>query len=161
MGYDFETDKAYNYEEKVSMTLELKKTCYSPGEMVYGTITLRPKQGVQNPLLSSPLATLYLTEYFFYNYIENVYNPHKKINEYVTQVAEENNQLLTLPLNFSNFHNANIMNTVTIPFEFQLPISIYPSCIFGSTAYVKHYLAVEFPSIRAKKTVVIIIKNNL
>ena len=161
MGYDFESDKQYNVEKYVSMTIELKKTCYSPGEMVYGTIILRANQGLQNPLLSSPLATLYLTEYFYYTYSENEYNPHKKMNEFVSKVAEENMPLLKIPLDFRNFLNANIMNNVAIPFQFQIPVNIYPSVIFDTQAYVKHYLCIDFPSIMAKKTVVIVIKNNL
>ena len=160
MGYDFESDKKYNVEKNVSMTIELGKTCYSPGEYLNGTITLRPKEGLQNPLLSSPYATLYLTEYFYYTFSEDEYNPRTKRNEYVSKVAEENNNLLNIPLNFSNFQNANIMNTVTIPFQIQIPLNIYPTVIINSSAYVKHYLCIDFPSILAKKTVIIVIKND-
>ena len=160
MGYDFEADKTYNFEKDISMTITLKKTCYSPGEYVDGTITLRANQGAQNTFLSSPFATLYFTEYFHYTYTDNVYNPRLQRNEFVSKVAEENNPLLTIPLNFSNFQNANIMNPVSIPFQMQIPINIYPTCIFSSSEYVKHYLAIDFPSILAKKTVVVIIKNN-
>jgi hypothetical protein len=63
-------------------------------------------------------------------------------------------------MNFSNFYNANIMTTVNIPFQIQIPMTCYPSCIFDSLTYVKHYLAIDFPSIRAKKTEIIVIKNN-
>ena len=160
MGYDFETDKKYNIEKHVAMDLEIEKTCYSGGEFVHGTITLRPKEGLQNPLLSNPLATLYLTEDFYYTYSENEYNPRTQRNEFVTKVAEEHNIPLTLPLDFQNFYNANIMNTVKIPFQFQIPVNIYPTCIFSSSAYVKHYMSIDFPSIMAKKTLIIIIKNN-
>ena len=147
MGYDFEADKTYNFESDISMTVELKRTCYSPGEYVDGTIILRTKQGIQNTFLTSPFATLYFTEYFHYTYTEDVYNPRLQRNEFVSRVAEENNPLLTIPLNFSNFQNANLMNTVSIPFQFQIPINIYPTCIFSTSEYVKHYLAIDFPSI--------------
>ena len=160
MGYDFESDKEYNIDRYVSMTIELNKTCYSKGEFVEGTIILKPKEGLQDPILSSPFATLYLTEYFYYTYTENEYNHAKNRSEFVTKKAEENIPLLTMPLNFSNFQNANIMNTIKIPFQVQIPLNSYPSLIFDSTSYVKHYLCIEFPSIQAKKTVVIIIKNN-
>lgn len=52
------------------MDLEIEKTCYSGGEFVNGTITLRPKEGLKNPILSNPQATLNLTEYFFYSFVE-------------------------------------------------------------------------------------------
>ena len=160
MGYDFESDKKYNIEKFVSMTIQLNKTCYSPGEYVNGTIILKPKEGLQQPLLQDTNATLYLTEFFYYRYHENQYDPHKKRNESVPKDAEESVPLLTLPMNFSNFYNANIMTTVNIPFQIQIPMTCYPSCIFDSLTYVKHYLAIDFPSIRAKKTEIIVIKNN-
>ena len=160
MGYDFESDKAYNWDNFVSMTIELNKTCYSKGEFVDGTIILKPKEGLQNPLLSNPFATCYLTEYFYYTYTENEFNQVKNRSELVSKVAEENIPLLTVPMNFSNFQNANIMNTVKIPFQIQIPLNSYPSLIFGSTSFVKHYLCIDFPSIQAKKTVIVVIKNN-
>lgn len=160
MGYDFESDKKYNIEKFVSMTIQLNKTCYSPGEYVNGTIILKPKEGLQQPLLQDTNATLYLTEFFYYRYFESQYDPVKKRNESVAKDAEESIPLLTLPMNFSNFYNANIMTTVNIPFQIQIPMNCYPSCIFDSTTYVKHYLAIDFPSIMAKKTEIIVIKNN-
>jgi hypothetical protein len=160
MGYDFESDKAYNVENTVSMTVETQKTCYFPGEFVTGNIILRPKEGISNPLLSNPYANLILTETFHYTYCEDVYNPHKGKKEFTTMTAEESMTLLQMPLNFTNFLNANIMQTVVIPFQVQLPMQIYPSVIFSSDAYVKHHLSIDFPSIQAKKTVIIVIKNN-
>ena len=161
MGYDFETDTKYNVEKSVSMTIELNKTCYSPGEYVNGTIILKPKEGLQNTLLTSPFATLYLTEYFYYTYLEDEFNPKTGRKELNSKVAEENVPLLEIPLNFTNFQNANIMSTISIPFQIQIPQNIYPSLIFDNNSYVKHYLSIDFPSILAKKTVIIIIKNNV
>ena len=160
MGYDFETDKKYNIEKYVSMTIQLNKTCYSPGEYLNGTIILKPKEGLQQPLLHDTNATLYLTEFFYYKYFEEEYDRIQKRKKSVPKVAEETIPLLTLPMNFSNFYNANIMTTVNIPFQIQIPMNCYPSCIFDSTTYVKHYLAIDFPSIMAKKTEIIVIKNN-
>ena len=68
MGYDFESDKNYNYEATVSMTLDTGKTCLSPGEYVNGSISLKPKEGNMNSFLQNPMATLYITEYSYYNY---------------------------------------------------------------------------------------------
>ena len=99
-------------------------------------------------------------QYFYYTYTENEFNQVKNRSELVSKVAEENIPLLTVPMNFSNFQNANIMNTVKIPFQIQIPLNSYPSLIFGSTSFVKHYLCIDFPSIQAKKTVIVVIKNN-
>ena len=59
----------------------------------------------------------------------------------------------------TNFQNANVSTVLKIPFTVQIPLRIYPSCLFGSNTFVKHYLCVDFPSIGAKKTSIIVIKN--
>ena len=159
MGYDFEADKQYNFESTVSMTLELGKTCYSPGEYINGSLSLKPKQGNTNSFLDNPMATLYITEYSYYQYTVNELDPRTNMTHVVTKVAEENVPILNFPLNFSNFQNANINNGLNLPFSVQIPLRIYPSCLFGSQTFVKHYLCVEFPSIGAKKTAIIVIKN--
>ena len=159
MGYDFESDKDYNFESTVSMTLDTGKTCFSPGEYVNGSISLKPKQGNMNSFLQNPMATLYITEYSYYTFTVNELDPRTNMTHVVTKKAEENVPILTYPLDFSNFQNANINNGLKMPFTVQIPLRIYPSCFFGSNTFVKHYLCVEFPSIGAKKTSIIIIKN--
>lgn len=159
MGQDFETDKNYNVEQYVSVTLETNKTCYFGGEMINGTITLRPKEGLSNPLLSSPFATLRITENFHYTYTEKEYCHSKHREEFVTKHADESMTIVELPMNFTNFQNANIMNTVVIPFQVQLPLTVYPSILIDGSCYVKHFLSIDFPSILAKKTVIIVVKN--
>ena len=159
MGYDFESDKQYNYESSISMVLDLGKTCFCPGEYINGNIILRPKEGNNQPFLMNPLATLYLTEYAFYKYTVNEVDPRTNNTHFVTKVAEENVPLLNYPLNLANFHNANVNATLKIPFTVQIPLRIYPSCLFGSNTFVKHYLCIDFPSIGAKKTSIIVIKN--
>ena len=138
MGYDFESDKQYNFESTVSMTLELTKTCYSPGEYINGSLSLKPKQGNTNSFLDNPMATLYITEYSYYQYTVNEMDPRTNMSHVVTKVAEENVPILNFPLNFSNFQNANINNGVKLPFSVQIPLRIYPSCLFGSNTFVKH-----------------------
>ena len=159
MGYDFDTDKKYNYENSIAMKVELGKTCFSPGEYLNGGILLIQKQSSLIKYLQTPNATLYLTEHAYYTYSENEYNPRTGKQEYVTKVAEEFIPLLNIPLNFSNFMNADISNTLKLPFTIQIPLRIYPSCYFSSSTYVKHYLTIDFPSIGAKKSVIIVIKN--
>ena len=65
------------------------------------------------------------------------------------------NQKVTFP----NFEGSNLMNEVKIPFQLQVPQKAYPTCIFSQSDFVRHYLTVEFPSIEAKRTVIIVIKN--
>ena len=159
MGYDFEADKQYNYETSISMYVELNKTCYAPGEYVNGTITLKPKDGNIPPILQDPRATLYLTEYAYYTYMETEVDPRTNESHFVNKVAEENIPLFQLPLDFAQFRDVNINTCPKIPFTCQIPLVIYPSCLFGSNTFVKHYLCIDFPSIGAKKTCIIVIKN--
>ena len=101
MGYDFDTDRNYNFENSVSMIIELGKTCFSPGEILNGGIILKPKESSLLKYLETPIATLYLTEHAYYTYSESEYNPRTGRNEYVSKVAEEYYPILNNPLNFS------------------------------------------------------------
>ena len=159
MGYDFESDKQYNYENTISMSIDLGKTCFLPGENVSGSITLKPMQGNTQQYLQNPFAQLYLTEYANYSYTVEEIDRRTNMPSFVTKYAEENIPILNIPLDFSSFQNQNINNTLKIPFSFQIPYKIYPSCLFDSSAFIKHYLCIDFPSIGAKKTIIIIIKN--
>jgi len=53
-------DKNYNYEATVSMTLDTGKTCFSPGEYVNGSISLKPKY-----VDKSPFPTIQVFNTFF------------------------------------------------------------------------------------------------
>ena len=162
LSYDFESDKKYNFDNAISMTIELGKTCFTPAELVNGKIILKPKEGTTNNILQNPLAVLSLTQESLYTYnVEEAdpYNNYKK--HYVRKEAKETFNLLYLPLNLSNYNNADLINNtmITIPFSFQVPLKIYPSCFFSEKTYVKHFLCLDFPSISAKKTLIIVIKN--
>lgn len=161
MGYDFETDKNYNFEKYVSMTLELNKTCFSKGELILGKIILQPKDGLIQTQLLNPYPKISLDEKHHYEYQEYYYDSTRKTTSSRKKEEEENRPLLSIQMNFSNFTGANILLGITIPFEVKVPETSYPSCIFDSTSYVKHFFIVDFPSIEARKTQIIVIKNNL
>ena len=159
MGYDFESDQQYNFETSVTMIVELNKTCFAPGEYVNGTITVKPKDQNAPPFILDPRATLYLTEYAYYTYMVNELDPRTNETHFVSKVAEENIPLLQLPLDFSQYRDTGISSLPKLPFTCQIPLRIYPSCLFNSNTFVKHYLCIDFPSIKAKKTCIIVIKN--
>ena len=159
MGYDFESDQQYNFETSVTMIVELNKTCFAPGEYVNGTITVKPKDQNAPPFILDPRATLYLTEYAYYTYMVDELDPRTNETHFVSKVAEENIPLLQLPLDFSQYRDTGISSLPKLPFTCQIPLRIYPSCLFNSNTFVKHYLCIDFPSIKAKKTCIIVIKN--
>ena len=159
LGYYFESDKEYNFENSISMSIELGKTCFSPGELVKGGIILKPKSGNVLNYLQTPSAFLSITENALYTYTEEERDPHSNTRRYVTKSAKEKIPILNIPLDLSIYNNTEIVDTLKFNFTFQIPLRIYPSCFFGSNTYVKHYLTVDFPSISARKSLIIVIKN--
>ena len=161
MGYDFETDKKYNFENNVSMIFELNKTCFSKGEIITGNIILSAKEGLIQTQLLNPYAVMTLEEKHYYEYKEYYYDNSRKTTSSKNKEEIENKTILSIPMDFSNFNGANILTGIQIPFQLKVPETAYPSCFFESTAYVKHFLILDFHSIQARKTNIIIIKNNI
>ena len=157
--YDFETDTEYNFENSIGMRIELGKTCFSPGEYVKGGIILEPKIGNTLQYLQNPNAYLSITEDCLYLYREREYAINSKTRYYETKSAKEKYFRLNMPLDLSYYHNSNLNKQLKLPFSFQIPLNIYPSCYFDRNTYIKHILTVDFPSINAKKSLIIVIKN--
>ena len=153
---DFETDKNFNYEQNISMNIELKKTCYSKGEIIQGNLYLAPKTTPVSNILIKPFVEISLREHHYYDYISRDQDRRAE-----TVKQEENVILFKENINFSDNYELNISNGYIIPFAVKVPYTAYPSCIFNSKSFVKHYLSITFPSIFAKRTLVIIIKNNI
>ena len=98
-----------------------------------------------------------MTELHQYTYQINDNNSDHNNNREVEE--KEEITIFSLNLNFSNYRGANLMQGVNIPFSIQIT-NCYPTCIFNYRDYVRHFFTIEFPSIQAKKTAIIIIKNN-
>ena len=149
--YDFEkNNKKYNNEKNFTITIELNKTCYFKGEYIKGNLILKPKDIIKKSLLLCPIiANATLEE------IQN-YKFYEVSNESIT----EKEILFKYPMNIPIFNSKNIIEGMKIPFEFQIPLDSYPSCIFDVNSYVRHILIFDFSSIEAKKSIVIIIKNS-
>jgi hypothetical protein len=161
MGSDFDSDKKYNFENNVSMIFEINKTCYSKGEMIYGSIVLTPKDGLVQTQLINPFAKMTLKEHHYYEYYEYHYDSRRNSSTAEKRVDEENIIIFSLHMDFSTFNGANILTGLQIPFQIQIPVMSYPSCFFEPNAYVRHFLTCDFPAIEARKSVEIIIKNNM
>ena len=56
MENDFSLGEKFNYVKDVSLYIELNKICYSPGEIIHGTIILTPKQNSEDKELLTPYA---------------------------------------------------------------------------------------------------------
>ena len=161
MGSDFESNKKYNFEKNVSMIFDINKTCYSKGEMIFGSIVLTPKDGLVQTQLINPFAKMTLKEHHYYEYYEYHYDSKRGTSTAEKRVDEENIIIFSIHMDFSNFNGANILTGLQIPFQIQVPVMSYPSCFFEPSAYCRHFLTCDFPTIEARKSVEIIIKNNM
>ena len=66
MGTDFKSNKKYNSENYVSLSILTNKKCFSQGEYITGTLYLKGKPGLIQTQLIDPLATATLTEFQHY-----------------------------------------------------------------------------------------------
>ena len=160
--YEFERDVQYNYHKNILMTLEINKTCYSIGETIQGNLLLYPKNDSYQTQLINPYIEVKLREMHYYQYSRNEETVNKnKINRQITEEDEENIIIFSKVISLPDYNGKNIsLDGLNIPFEVKIPQNVYPSCIFESSAFVRHFFSITFPFIEAKKTVVIVIKND-
>ena len=147
---DFENNnEKYNKEKFFTVNIELKKTCFFKGEVLKGKFTIKAKSSIKKSLLNCTIpANATLLE--VHNY---------KLKERDNDTTEEF-ILFKYPVNIPLFTADNVLDGVTVPFEFQICHNAYPSCIFGMDSYIRHILTFDFPTIETKKSTVIIIKNS-
>ena len=148
--YDFEeNNKKYALETFFQIDITLEKTCYSKGEMIKGKIKIIPKDVVKKSyLLSNTIGNVILQE--CYNYRTT---PKGK------DITEEN-ILFKYPTDIPKFDGNKIIEGTEMAFEYPVPKDAYPSVIIDNNCYVRHILIFDFPSIEAKKSTLIIVKND-
>ena len=136
------------------MDIELQKTCYFPGETINGLLIFTPKSGITDALFTDTNSHFVISQRQFYILRTN---SHYSANNQVL----EDTILVEKDFNFNKFLNENILLEMKIPFSIQLPTNAYPSCFFnGQLSYVTHNLQVEFPKLKAYKSITFIVKNS-
>ena len=154
MGNDFNTNKKYNSENYVSLSIQTNKKCFSQGEYIKGYLYLQGKPGLIQTQLIDPLAIATLTEFHHYTYEEEQSDDDRR------EIDENDEKIIfQIRLDFANYRGVNLMNGIKIPFSVQIT-NCHPTCYFDSNTYVRHYFTIEFPSIQSKRTIFIIIKNH-
>ena len=149
-----------NKENDVSMDIELNKTCFSKGEIIYGIIILTPKKNSSTKKFLYPKAIITFKEKQNYEYLDSSYDEINDKEGPTKKAINEITILNTIQMNFSNYLNSSMIPCLKIQFQIKVPDNAYPSCLFEANTYVIHYLTIEFESLQAKKSVIIIIKNN-
>lgn len=158
--YDFEQDFKYNHDSQVSLTINLPKTCYSKCEFIEGNLYLKTKKYMQEKYLINPEVSVSLNELHREGQKEADFDTFDEKNKSKNTSSEEEINLFTYQVDISKYQGANLLKGLSIPFQFQIPQKCYPSCIFNSNTYIRHLLTFNFTSIKAKKTAIIIIKND-
>ena len=149
MGSDFNNNPKYNMEKYISMKIELNKICYNPDEFIKGTIILSPKSEITQKkfsTFSNPSINFTITQIQLCNYNDD-------------GNLSKSDVILFKEEYFKNYINSNLLTNLNIPFSIRLPEKTIPTCL-NNPDYCKHFLTIYIPSIEAKKTVLIIVKNN-
>ena len=160
MQNDFYLGDEFNYENDVSLSIELDKTCYSKGEKINGTLILIPEQNSTHTELVNPYAKFSFIEKQCYEFLETFYEKDRDIIKPTRKNIEEIKILGSYPMNFSKYEKSNMLPNLKIPFQIMIPINAYPSLISDKNTYILHFLTCELESLKVKKSVPFIIKNN-
>ena len=153
-GYNFK----YNYDSQVSLIVTLSKICYYKGEEVSGTMFLKTKPYLQETILYNPQATISLIEYQHTGEPETDFDIYNNTNKKKSLNKEK--IYFTYPLDLYSFNGANLFIGIAINFCVKLPNECTSSCFIDNNTYIRHFIVINFASIRAKKSEPIIIKNN-
>ena len=160
MQNDFYLGDEFNYENDVSLSIELDKTCYSKGEKINGTLILSPEQNSAHTELVNPYAKFSFIEKQCYEFLETFYEKDRDIIKPTRKNIEEIKILGSYPMNFSKYEKSNMLPNLKIPFQIMIPINAYPSLISDKNTYILHFLTCELESLKVKKSIPFIIKNN-
>ena len=79
-----------------------------------------------------------------------------------TETESETNQSDALRIRFSDYIQIGNEKEINIPINFNLPKTVTPSIFLANgTDYVMHFITVEYPHFKTKRTNIIIVKNDL
>jgi len=160
MKSNFNLGDKYNFENEVSLSIELEKTCFSQGELINGTIILTPKPNSTITELINPFAKISFYEKHCYEFLETYHEEDNNIIKPTRKLTKELKSLGLYSMDFSKYKNAKLNPNLKIPFQIKTPNESYPSCFFEKNAFVIHFIVCEFESLKVKKSFPIIIKNN-
>ena len=147
MGNIFYSD--FNEDECLSIIIQLPKSCYYPGEILSGKIILQVKTNKISSTFNFPQAIISITQYQQYKFVLD--------NILITQ--KDKKTVLTQPYSFKKYKNRSILIPLSLPFSIQIPTEIAPTLLHEDTNFIKHYLSIDFPQIKCKKSIGLIIQN--
>ena len=143
----------YNKEDTLTINIELNKNCFFPGECISGKIILFPRIESIDILMNIPNLNISLMQLQYYSYSRGSGKHRHTVREH------EDINLINSSLNIKDFVTPDYLGGFSIPFSVQIPINAYPSIYEDSSVYVKHFLTIELPQVKSKRTKMIFIKN--
>ena len=154
---DTEYNFKYNYDSQVSFIISLTKISYSKGETVTGTMFLKTKPYLQETILYNPQASISFIEFQHSGEQETDFDIYGSPSN--NKLSKQEKIYFTYPLYLFAYNGANLYAGVNINFFVNLPKECSSSCFIDNNTYIKHFILIDFPTIRAKKSEAIIIKN--
>jgi hypothetical protein len=139
----------FNDEENLSMTISLPKTCYYPGEIIKGKIIIQVKNNKISSIFNFPKSIISIEQYQQYQFYQD--------NIIITKNDKKN--LITQPYRFKKYKNRSILVPLSLPFSIRIPVEADPTFLYEDSNFIKHFLSIEFPKIKCKKNIGIIIQN--
>ena len=143
--------KKYNDEKDIKFDITLNKVCYMPGEQIIGSLDIQPKPRINETILNDTIVSMKIIQFQKYSYTRGSGGDDAE-----TIIVSDERDVFSENLDFINFKGANILSGINIPFSIQIPLDIHASVYYNGD-YVKHFFSVEFPEIKAKRALMIII----
>ena len=143
------------YNQFIDFSVKLEKLCYFPGEDINGTLYIMGKPGLLETQLKEPKVSFKI-----YEKLKTIPTQSGTI---ILSSTEELSKKAENEFMFNTFIDPNLLTGVNIPFNFKIPSLINPSCYFVINSFaelLQHFFSVELPSLKVKRTICIVIKNN-
>ena len=139
----------FNEEENLSIIISLPKSCYYPGEMLSGKIILQAKTNKIPTVFNFTNSIITINQYEQYQFYQDC----------ILITPKNKKTILSQPYRFKKYKNRSLLIPLSLPFNIYIPINISPTLLHEETNFIRHYLSIEFPQIKCKKTIGIIIQN--
>ena len=124
MGNEFNSNKKYNSENYVSLSININKSRYSQEAYIKGFLYLKGKHRLIQTELIDPLAISTLTKLHHYQYEEEVNSDDRR-----EMTEQEERTIFSLRLDFSNYREENLIGGDT-NFVFSLNYQLLPYLYF-------------------------------
>ena len=118
---------------------------------------LKTKPYLQETILYNPQASISFIEFQHSGEQETDFDIYGSPSN--NKLSKQEKIYFTYPLNLFAYNGANLYAGVNINFFVNLPKECSSSCFIDNNTYIKHFILIDFPTIRAKKSEAIIIKN--